>query len=258
MSYGMGKNSAQGKIARLPAALREALNLRLLDGENGRITLDWLNNQPEVCGTNAANWQITDQNLSNWRKGEWVRWRNRRESLCRTKDMAQFSVKIAQAAGGNLTEGAAAILSGKILDQLENLDAMLSHIAPAATSDNSDPSDTSDTAPDPALIKSSVESLATLAEALNGLRAGDQNNRRLAQNDVKLALYREKQQLGEKSLKLEEAKFQRLTCAKFIDWAKNEAALKIVTDTVKTNSQKIAELGPMMFGELWKQEEEAA
>ena len=37
-----------GKIARLPKAIRDAVNHRLLDGEPGAVVVQWLNEQPEV------------------------------------------------------------------------------------------------------------------------------------------------------------------------------------------------------------------
>ena len=38
-----------GKIARLPRALRDELNRRLDDGEPGNRLVEWLNAQPEVA-----------------------------------------------------------------------------------------------------------------------------------------------------------------------------------------------------------------
>jgi hypothetical protein len=40
-----------GKIARLPAATREELNQRLLDGERGKHLVLWLNGLPQVHGS---------------------------------------------------------------------------------------------------------------------------------------------------------------------------------------------------------------
>jgi hypothetical protein len=37
-----------GKIARLPAAIREELNQRLFDGEPAKPLIEWLNGQPRV------------------------------------------------------------------------------------------------------------------------------------------------------------------------------------------------------------------
>jgi hypothetical protein len=37
-----------GKIARLPAAIREEFNLRLFEGEQGKPLVVWLNSLPKV------------------------------------------------------------------------------------------------------------------------------------------------------------------------------------------------------------------
>jgi len=61
-----------GKIARLPLAVRQELNRRMLDGEPGSKLIAWLNGLPEVQAVLAAEFQgrpIQKQNLSEWRKG---------------------------------------------------------------------------------------------------------------------------------------------------------------------------------------------
>ena len=81
-----------GRIARLPAALREELNQRLLDGEQGQPWIEWLNGQPKVQAVLQAKFNgnpITENNLpmnphrkrnllsptlsstSMWRRGGW-------------------------------------------------------------------------------------------------------------------------------------------------------------------------------------------
>lgn len=40
--------SGNGKIANLPNHIRETLNWRLNDGEEGKELVEWLNAQPEV------------------------------------------------------------------------------------------------------------------------------------------------------------------------------------------------------------------
>jgi hypothetical protein len=67
----------RGKIARLPRNIREALNLRLSDGELARPLLDWLNALPEVQSILAEQFDsrlITEQNLSEWRHGGYEDW----------------------------------------------------------------------------------------------------------------------------------------------------------------------------------------
>jgi transposase InsO family protein len=64
--------SRVGKIARLPLAIREQLNKRLLDGESGKTLLVWLNGLLDVqavLGREFNGASISKQNLSEWRRG---------------------------------------------------------------------------------------------------------------------------------------------------------------------------------------------
>ena len=66
-----------GKIARLPRAMREELNRRLRDGEQGNKLVAWLNGLPEVKAVVALEFggkPIREQNLSEWRKGGYRDW----------------------------------------------------------------------------------------------------------------------------------------------------------------------------------------
>ena len=62
----------QGKIARLPAALKSEVNRRLFDGEGASVILPWLNNQPGAIKVWEAYFEglpASPQNLSEWRLG---------------------------------------------------------------------------------------------------------------------------------------------------------------------------------------------
>jgi hypothetical protein len=59
--------SRRGKIARLPHQIREQLNRRLHNGEEGRQAIEWLNALPEVQAALAAEFDgqlITDNKKS--------------------------------------------------------------------------------------------------------------------------------------------------------------------------------------------------
>ncbi len=61
-----------GKIARLPKSVRDELNRRLLDGQSGRLLVEWLNSLPEVQAALKREFDgrdILPQNLSEWRRG---------------------------------------------------------------------------------------------------------------------------------------------------------------------------------------------
>lgn len=235
-------SARQGKIARLSAALREELNARIHDGQSARTILGWLNSHPEckrVLERDFEGLLVSDQNLSKWRAGGYADWEARHERLARTKEMAAHSVRLAEACGGKLTQGAAAILAGRVMEVIEDIDRT-----------SQDP----EAAKSPENLALSAAALDSLSKALSSLRVGDQNDKRLEQNEEKLALLRSRLEQAERALALEQNKFMRLTCEKFIDWSKNTAAMQIA-GSVATNSEKIAQLGPLMFGELWKEDE---
>jgi hypothetical protein len=73
-----------GKIARLPQEIREQLNRRLQDGEQGKRLVGWLNALPAVKAVLRAEFagqSITAQNLSEWRKGGYRDWQLQQEAL---------------------------------------------------------------------------------------------------------------------------------------------------------------------------------
>jgi len=64
-------------MARLPNAVRTALNQRLRDGETGTDSLKWLNGLPEVQQMKRhhfAGAALTDCNLSRWSDGGYKDW----------------------------------------------------------------------------------------------------------------------------------------------------------------------------------------
>jgi len=66
-----------GKIGRLPEAVREEVNIRLRKGEKGRVLVAWLNSLPEVQAMLAAEFggkPVREQNLSEWRKHGHQQW----------------------------------------------------------------------------------------------------------------------------------------------------------------------------------------
>jgi hypothetical protein len=77
-----------GKIARLPRIIRDQLNQRLDDGEQGAPLVAWLNSLPEVQAVLTRDFEgkaIRQQNLSEWRKGGYRDWQAKSDLL----EMAQ-------------------------------------------------------------------------------------------------------------------------------------------------------------------------
>lgn len=83
-----------GKIARLPKAIRDRLNQQIQDGVLGKDLVRWLNGLNEVQDMLLANFnanQITEQNLSEWKQGgyqDWLAHQERRDWARRVGDEA--------------------------------------------------------------------------------------------------------------------------------------------------------------------------
>src|SRR6266404_2928862 len=73
-----------GKIARLPLAVRQELNRRLDEGEQGKKLVAWLNGLPAVqaiAATEFGGKPIREQNLSEWKQRGYRDWLAKQEAL---------------------------------------------------------------------------------------------------------------------------------------------------------------------------------
>lgn len=68
---------------------------------------------------------------------------------------------------------------------------------------------------------------------------------------AKLALQEKAEERQREQLHLDQKRFQRETCELFLKWAEDIRAQEIARSPA-TNSQKIDELGQLMFGDDWK------
>ena len=105
-----------GKIARLPAVVREELNQRLYNGQEGKGLLDWLNGMPEVQSALAVGFDgrpVSEQNLSEWRQGGYAEWEMRRQLLQDARDMAGFGGELEAEATEELVDKLALVLSAR-------------------------------------------------------------------------------------------------------------------------------------------------
>ncbi len=77
-------STRNGKIARLPLAVREELNRRLSEGEQGNKLVAWLNELPAVqaiVATEFGGKAIREQNLSEWKQRGYRDWLAKQEAL---------------------------------------------------------------------------------------------------------------------------------------------------------------------------------
>jgi len=215
-----------GKIARLPLAVREELNMRLRDNENGQTLLAWLNTLPVCVERIASTWNgepINDANLSMWRSGGFTDWLADQDRVHKIEKLSELSLRLAKASGGNLSEGLLAIAAGKLQEALE-----------AGCEVEFDEATGKET-----MSGVTVDKLTT---ALAKIRSMELEAQKLEVKKVEV------EQKGE-SLALERAKFQRSTAELFIEWCQDEKAKSIALgDATKDN--KVAQLIQLWFGEM--------
>lgn len=215
---------AAGKIGRLPHKIREEVCTRLLDGQTGPEVLAWLNDLPEtkrLVDQSFDGEPVTPQNLSNFRLGYFRQWLARREKTEHLKTLGTFARELATS-GNDISDGAAAILSGQILEALE----MAGNLAVTGGSDDAES--------DP------MSGLAKMAAAITAL----QNARRQAR---KLELEARAADRKDAELALAVEKFQAQTVEKFMAWARRPEAAEIL-ESGKPQHVQMDLLRELMFG----------
>lgn len=215
----------KGKIGRCPPHIREEVCRRLFENQTGRKICAWLNEHPDVLRVLDEHFReepVTEQNLSEWRKGGYQKWLARREQIETTKQLADYSLKLAE--GMSPTEGAARVAGGQLLMIFEELD-----IEAQRTLLKEKPGTYIALLDVLARVKKSE---ADALKAREAGRANDLNARRLEQNDRKLAL--------------DEKRFEVRTCELFLDWCNNEQAKRIATSSEK-KEVKLEQLRLAMF-----------
>lgn len=217
-----------GKIARLPLAVREELNARLRDNESGQIILEWVNGldvTKEILKRHFGGEPISDANLSVWRGGGFAEWLKEQDDVEKIHRLHEASVRIAKAAGGNLSEGLLALNVGRIQEALEQFWSGMRDIESTEEGNEKD------------------KAVTKLLQALTAIRGMEIETKKLALKEIEV------QQKGE-ALNLETKKFQRTTAELFIQWVADEEAKKIATSDMATDA-KLEALGRHLFGDAW-------
>lgn len=213
-------STPRGKIARLPARLREQVNQRLHDGQPQGVILPWLNALPEVQAIlreHFAGEDVSPDNLSAWRRGQHQRWLAERETLDQTRERCRFAAELAKASGGNLSEGALAQLTGEVMELVEEI--------AAARRSGQEVNPKLLTAVNQSLVAARAKELDTQAHELK--------KKQLAQKDRELALA--------------EDKFQMQFAEGFLKWFQDARAREIA-ESKADKTVKMGELVQLIFG----------
>jgi hypothetical protein len=116
-----------GKIARLPLAIRQELNQRLQDGQKARQLVPWLNSLPEVQAVLAAEFNgipITERNLSRWKAGGYRSWEQDQKAREGLASFLEEAGGLKAAAQEGLTDRMVVFVAVRMALQLKQWDAL--------------------------------------------------------------------------------------------------------------------------------------
>ncbi|MGD1085972.1 MAG: hypothetical protein ABSA47_14640, partial [Verrucomicrobiota bacterium] len=94
-----------GKIARLPQPIREQINQRLQNGQEGKQIVEWLNALSETGPLLAAGFDgqpVSEMNLSNWKLGGYRDWLAQQDALEAVSRSGADAVELSQASSPQL------------------------------------------------------------------------------------------------------------------------------------------------------------
>jgi hypothetical protein len=118
------------KISRLPHRIRQQLNIRLRDGEQGSHLVDWLNSFDETKSILARDFKglpINEQNLSDWRHGGFRDWLRNQETHDRIDSFLQSTHGIDQQPGDqNIAARLSSLLAAELATETRVLIAQTS------------------------------------------------------------------------------------------------------------------------------------
>jgi len=173
-----------GKIARLPQTIREQINRRLENGEEGKQIVQWLTTLPEVAAVMAAEFDgqpVNEPNLSHWKLGGYRDWQAEQAAMESALQFRSEAAQLTQSGGPQLSDQLALCLTARFA-------AALRH----TSGDGDDPAQ-------------GMEQLRRLRRDLVALRQGDHNERwvKIQREKLELAVKRFEHQAAIQNSKLE-------------------------------------------------------
>ena len=221
----------QGKIARLPAQLRKEINRRLFDGQGAPVILPWLNSQPEAI----AIWEelfegvpCSPQNLSEWKLGGYKEWRKSQDRLEDLKELSNYAIGIVKAANGTLSDAAATIAAGHIVETMESIGNIV--VTGGTEEAEADP----------------AKGLSLIVGGIAKLQKGDRDREASKRKDESLQLQKDRHALSREV-------FEKQTVKKFMEFAR-KPEVQALLGSRETKAVQMDKLHQMLFGEAPKKE----
>jgi hypothetical protein len=203
----------KGKIGRMPVAIRNEVNRRLFENEGGSKILTWLHEQPDAL--RILDEYFAEEPVTAQNLSEWRK--GGYQDWLRRRDQ---------------------------VDRLKDLSEFALKLGEAAGGSIADGSAAIAGGRIMNMMESADdEDMSGLVKSLFLIRAGDQEK-------VKLDIRKKVLSQRDEVIDLSKKKFQRQTCELYLKWYDDERAKKVV-ESRASNSEKLEQLGKVMFGEDW-------
>jgi len=111
-----------GFFSRLPAALRQQINLKLRDNVPGPKIAEWLEAEHAAALKEAGFGDNIVRNLGNWRQGGYVDWEKRQERLEEMRHQQEFAVELARQHDHSYQQGSLIMAASQINQALDGFD----------------------------------------------------------------------------------------------------------------------------------------
>jgi hypothetical protein len=114
----------KGKIARMPDKIRQEINQRLLNGEEGKSIIQWMNELPEVkqiLGEHFDGEPVSGSNLTEWKQGGYLEWKQQKNINESLERMFGGSRDMVQAVKAGMADQMALMLAAHIMMDLRQL-----------------------------------------------------------------------------------------------------------------------------------------
>ncbi len=109
-----------GFFARLPAALRQQVNLKLRDNVPGPKIAEWLEAEHAAALDEVGFGDNIVRNLGNWRTGGYVDWEKRQERLEEMRSQQEFAVELAREHDHSFQQGSLIMVASQINQTLQD------------------------------------------------------------------------------------------------------------------------------------------
>ena len=114
-----------GKIARLPMALRQKVNLMLQDNVPGTKIAAWLSREHAAELKAAGIEEITCLNISWWRRKGHQKWVQQQQRLEDMRARQEFAMELARRGDNSLQEATLVMAASQIYEAVEDFDVQI-------------------------------------------------------------------------------------------------------------------------------------